>query len=462
MNNKDVSNALSKFIKSSDLNMDIEINEATTNLQCAGKETICFYHITNHENSVQVFKDRFAKSECKNIILTKEIELEGCNVWVVNYKDFLEAQNLIANILYPNNQKLKVMGITGTNGKTTVSFLAMNLANQLGHPSISIGTIGIRSGDNVLEEDILSTTPSYLELRKIINKYQDDYKFIFMEVSSHALSQRRLYDIELSFSGWTSFSQDHLDYHKTTEDYFEAKLKILENSISKDLIVPSSEIELIEKLKSYQVELDIVEPIYNEKIDVGFKANYNQANLAVAKRIVERITNEKISNSELEKLTLPSGRFESIKYGDHLIIVDYAHTPDALENICRTIKEDFSEYHLRVVFGCGGDRDKSKRPLMGKAVASFADSIIVTSDNPRTEDPKSIIDDIIPGIGSNYIREEDRKKAILKAIDTLETRTVVLIAGKGHEEYQDIMGVKSHFSDREIVEDKIRERIFNV
>ena len=451
MNNKEISSLLKPFLKSETISTDTAINQATTNLQLADTDSICFYHITDADNAETLFLERLKSTKCRNLIVSKSVEIENANIWVIDHMNFLKAQEIVANLIYPNNNTLKIAGITGTNGKTTVSFLAMQMATLLNEPSISIGTIGVRSLEKNLENDILSTTPSYLELRKIIHRFQDDYKYIFMEVSSHALAQSRLHKVELDCAAWTSFSQDHLDYHKDYSDYFNAKLKILESSVSKDLIIPSSEIDLKRELIDSGASLDLVEPIYDEEIDIGFRASYNQANLGVAKRLVEKITSKSVDKSILKKLTLPSGRFESISFDEHIVIVDYAHTPDALENICGTIKKDFSEYDLRVVFGCGGDRDRMKRPLMGSAVSRFADSIFVTSDNPRSEDPKSIIDDILPGITTDYKRDEDRRIAIHLSLSDLKRKTVILIAGKGHEEYQDVKGKKCHFSDREEV-----------
>ncbi|CBW25001.1 probable UDP-N-acetylmuramoylalanyl-D-glutamate--2,6-diaminopimelateligase [Halobacteriovorax marinus SJ] len=461
MNKKDITKILSENLLFEKTVTDCSIKQATTNLQLAGEDSLCFYNISDQLDAKEVFIKRLKSSSCKNLVLTKKVDVEGVNIWVVDPSDFLWAQDLIANEIYPDKLKIKLAGITGTNGKTTVSYLAMQLATLLGYPSISIGTIGVRDSKNILEEDILSTTPSYLELRKIIHRYQDDYKFIFMEVSSHALAQNRLNKVRLKSCAWTSFSQDHLDYHKTNEEYFKAKLKILESSDDKNLIVPSSEKSLLALLADNNVSRKIVEPYFDECLEAGFKASYNQANLSVAIALCEVLIGESIDRKLLSKLSLPAGRFEAIKYNEHIVIVDYAHTPDALENICGTIKKDFSSFELRVIFGCGGDRDRSKRPLMGKAVSKYADNIIVTSDNPRTEEPSSIIDDITPGISRDYIRIEDRRLAIEKSLEDLSRPTVVLIAGKGHEEYQDVKGIKHHFSDKEEVM-KIIDRNKNV
>ncbi len=458
MNNLDISNLLKPFLENEIISLSSRIVDATTNLQSASSDSICFYHIADTPGAKKLFLERLKKTKCRNLVLSKTVEIEDANIWVIDHEKFLSAQEEIANHLFPNKNKIKIAGITGTNGKTTVSFLAMQMSSLLGSPAISIGTIGVRSLDRTLEEDILSTTPSYLELRKIIHKYQDTYKYIFMEVSSHALAQKRLSSIELEFSAWTSFSQDHLDYHKNYQDYFNAKLKILDSTKNKEITIPSTEVDLKEKLADAGVIVDLVHPLFDENINIGFRASYNQANLAVAKRLVERITDKKVSENILRKLTLPAGRFESISYGNHIIIIDYAHTPDALENICSTIKTDFFDFNLRVVFGCGGDRDRLKRPLMGQAVSKYADSIIVTSDNPRSEVPGKIIDHIVSGISVEFEREEDRRKAIDLSLSNLTSKTVVLIAGKGHEEYQDVKGEKHHFSDREEVLKFISER----
>jgi UDP-N-acetylmuramoyl-L-alanyl-D-glutamate--2,6-diaminopimelate ligase len=458
MNNEEVTKLLKPYLISCSANLETKISGATTNLQLAKTEDICFYNLNSDKKSLEIFKERLDTSATRNIVTTSNVVIEDSNIWVVEKEKYLSCQRAIANKLYPNENKIKLVGITGTNGKTTCSYLAMQLATECGVSSLSIGTIGVRSVKGIIEKDLLSTTPSYLELRKLIHKFQSDYKAIFIEISSHALAQERLFDIELDFAGWTSFSQDHLDYHKDLEDYFNSKAKILNNTKSKSLLVPRSEESLIKKLSEKKVNIEKIESIYNDDLSVGFKASYNQSNLGLAKALVSKIISREVSQLELSKIKLPDGRFEPIEYKDSIVIVDYAHTPDALENICHTIKKDFKSFSLIVVFGCGGDRDRGKRPLMGKAVSKYADKIIVTSDNPRSEDKMQIINDAIKGISKDYLIEVDRKKALELALDNIEGKSAVLIAGKGHEDYQEIEGVKHNFSDSEIIKELIKGR----
>lgn len=455
MNNAEVTELLKPYLKNHNSIVQSSISGATTNLQLAKENDVCFYNINEDEKSLEIFRDRLKDSSTINIVTTREVKIEGKNIWVVKRKNYLDSQKVISNILYPNKEKIKLVGITGTNGKTTCSFLAMQIATKCGINSLSIGTIGVRSIKGTLEKDLLSTTPSYLELRKLISKYQDSYGAIFIEISSHALAQKRLFDIELDYSGWTSFSQDHLDYHKDLDDYFDSKAKIIESSKFKSILIPSKEIDLTELLNSKALKYELIDPYYSEELSVGFKASYNKSNLGLAKALVEKIINRKVEASELLNIQLPDGRFEPIVYGESIVIVDYAHTPDALENVCQTIKSDFKDYYLIVVFGCGGDRDRGKRSLMGKAVSQYADKIIVTSDNPRSEDTMQIINDAAKGITKDFLTEVDRRKAIELALQNIQGKSVVLVAGKGHEDYQEIEGVKHDFSDSKTIKELI-------
>jgi len=457
MNSEQITKILKPFLQSSTLSFNDEIKQATTNLQLAKCDSVAFYNIPNTKNAEELFNQRLKDSECRNIIVNRKVSVSNCNVWVLNHVDYLKAQKQICDVIYPNVDSLKLVGVTGTNGKTTTSFLAMQISSKMGFPALSIGTIGIRSIDGIVEKDLLSTTPSYLEIRRIISDYQKKYKFLFIEISSHALDQKRLYDIELEFGAWTSFSQDHLDYHKDFDDYFQAKLLIQDALKNKSILVPKSETELIAKFVEQSIDHKVVDLFYHKDLSVGFRAKYNQANLAIAMELVKELTGNDLSNLDLSEILLPDGRFDPITFGEHIIVVDYAHTPDALENICKTIKADFSNYNLVVVFGCGGDRDKGKRALMGEIASRYADSLIVTSDNPRTENSDAIIDDIVSGINISFIREEDRFKAIKSSIVNLKEKSVVLVAGKGHEDYQEINGVKHIFSDSENIKKIIRE-----
>jgi UDP-N-acetylmuramoyl-L-alanyl-D-glutamate--2,6-diaminopimelate ligase len=259
---------------------------------------------------------------------------------------------------------------------------------------------------------------------------------------------------------WTSFSQDHLDYHKTMQEYFEAKLLIEKIFLKegKNLIIPSAEKDLYQNiLKSHaNAKLKIAPTLLSYSIkDLSFfyHSVFNQSNAEVAIALNTALWGEEIVKGlDLKKIPTPLGRFSIIELDEkRMAIVDYAHTPDALVNIGSAIKKSFPDHSLTVVFGCGGNRDKTKRPLMAKAVSGFADKIIVTSDNPRDEAPEDIIMDTINGMTSGYEAVVDRKKAIIHALESMGEKEIVLIAGKGHEEYQEIKGVKHPFSDFNIV-----------
>jgi UDP-N-acetylmuramoyl-L-alanyl-D-glutamate--2,6-diaminopimelate ligase len=359
---------------------------------------------------------------------------------------------------------LKIIGVTGTNGKTTTVNLAMQIASLAGHPAISIGTIGVQDVNGTLVEDIDSTTPSYVEIRKLIHRFQDKYEVCFMEVSSHALAQNRLFDILLDGSAWTSFSQDHLDYHRTMEEYFDAKLLVERKYLKENqsLLIPVLEKELYETIlkRAPNTRIKLAKTLDErglgktlEERPLFYHSTYNQSNVELALQLnADLFGEDAIRNIHLKDIKTPPGRFSIIDLGnENMAIIDYAHTPDALINIGAAIKNAFPAHNLTVVFGCGGNRDKTKRPMMGKAVSEFANKIIVTSDNPRDESPEDIIIDILAGIKVGYEAVVDRKKAIHAALESLGKKEIVLIAGKGHEEYQEIKGVKHPFSDFDIV-----------
>jgi UDP-N-acetylmuramoyl-L-alanyl-D-glutamate--2,6-diaminopimelate ligase len=362
---------------------------------------------------------------------------------------------------------MKLVGVTGTNGKTTTVNLAMQISSMVGRPAISLGTIGIYDSKGAVSHDLDSTTPSYVELRKIIHSFQDTYQACFMEISSHALIQARLFDLLLDECAWTSFSQDHLDYHKTMEEYFAAKILIERKYLKsqRHLLLPAAEKELISKIQkeSPNTRFEIVKTVKERgftKLPLFYHSPYNQSNIELALALNEKLWGESnLAKIQIEKIETPKGRFSIIEISKNkMAIVDYAHTPDALLNIGLAIKNAFKDYSLTVVFGCGGNRDKTKRPLMAKAVSSFADKIMITSDNPRDEAPEDIIVDIIPGVSGSYDAMIDRKKAIEICLEEMNEYEIVLIAGKGHEEYQEIKGVKTPFSDFSVVQNFINEK----
>lgn len=462
MNKTEIINLINNHITSQNklTNLSEKIVGMTTNLQKCKASEIAFYKLSKTEKSVATFIERLKKSNASLIILNSGFEeIKDDNVLFIKEENFLEVQKSLADKIYPNKGTLKLVGITGTNGKTTTVNLAMQISTKLGHKALSLGTIGLFDVQGPVREDTESTTPSYVELRKIIFDYQDKYEAIFMEVSSHALVQKRLFDLSLDQAAWTSFSQDHLDYHHTMEEYFEAKLLIATEYLKDTgkLLLPYAEQEMNSKIKAKLTssKLEIVKTLSEKKIEnypLFYHSSYNQSNAELALALNEKLWNVNLDGFDLNQITTPKGRFSVIEIGETaMAIIDYAHTPDALTNIGNAIKNAFPQHKIIVCFGCGGNRDKTKRPLMGKAVSGFADRIMVTSDNPRDEAPEDIIVDIIPGISKEYEALVDRKQAIITCLDDMEEGEILLIAGKGHEEYQEIKGIKYPFSDFDIV-----------
>lgn len=463
MNKNEILQILSSDIVSQNkmTDLDISLKNITTNLQNAENGDIVFYKISLDEKSIDNFAKRLNGKKPGLLILNHGAEfIKDENCLFIDANRFLNVQKKILDLLFPNKNIMKIIGVTGTNGKTTTVNLAMQISHHCGHPAISVGTIGVQDHKGSLVDDLESTTPPYVEFRKLINKFQDRYEACFVEVSSHALVQSRLHDIMLDGCAWTSFSQDHLDYHKTMQEYFEAKLLIEKKFLKegKCLLVPMAEKELYQNILKVHVNarVKIAPSLSNYGIkDLPFfyHSAFNQSNVEVAIALNTGLWGDEIVKGlDIKKIPTPLGRFSIIELDEkRIVIVDYAHTPDALVNIGSAIKKSFPKHSLTVVFGCGGNRDKTKRPLMAKAVSGFADKIIVTSDNPRDEAPEDIIIDTINGMTAGYEAVVDRKKAIIYALESMEEQEIVLIAGKGHEEYQEIKGVKHPFSDFNIV-----------
>ena len=391
---------------------------------------------------------------------------------------------MAANYYGHPEQKLTIVGVTGTNGKTTTSTLVRSILEHNGKPCGLIGTIEYRIGDKVYPAT--HTTPESLELQQMFSAMvAAGCSAVSMEVSSHALDQNRVDDIPFTVAIFTNLTQDHLDYHGTMERYFLAKKKLF------DMLDPSAtaivniddpygerivgncrakiirfsfkqESDLTARLLEFNLKGTSIEIRYSGSsfvIRTPLVGKFNAYNVvaAVSAGIALGLSPEEIQKG-IETVENVRGRFERIQSPSGCtVIIDYAHTPDALEKCLRAIRDVMPQQangKIITVFGAGGDRDKSKRPLMGKVAAELSDQIIITSDNPRSEDPEAIIDDIERGIlpTAHVIREVDRRKAIEEALALAKKNDVVLIAGKGHEDYQIIGKERKHFSDREVVE----------
>jgi UDP-N-acetylmuramoyl-L-alanyl-D-glutamate--2,6-diaminopimelate ligase len=317
----------------------------------------------------------------------------------------------------------------------------------------------VRKNGKTLEEFGL-TTPGQIQLREILYRYGKNCDFAVMEVSSHALDQERVRGLQFESAAWTSFTQDHLDYHKTMDSYFAAKEKLIQYvKTNGHLYVPATQTGLTQRLKHHKnIRTDNhLSSVLESTLPPFFRSHFNRDNLNCAIDLISEIGVD-VKNLKFANLVPPPGRFYIREWNNRMAVVDFAHTPDALENILKSIKESFLNKKVTVVFGCGGDRDKTKRPQMGAVARKYADKIILTSDNPRTENPEQIIQDILVGIKdrSNVFYVTDRPSAVKKALEELANDEVLLLAGKGHEDYIIKGTEKIHYSDIEELDNFVR------
>ena len=345
---------------------------------------------------------------------------------------------------YKQIKDIILIGVTGTNGKTSTSYLIYQALNLAGIKCSYIGTIGF-----YLENDIKklnNTTPDICDLYEmIIESINCGCKAVVMEVSSHALKLGRVNTLKFDYAILTNITEDHLDFHKTYKDYYKTKM-----SIFKKLKKKGTKISDI-KIENYDINKDYFK--YNNKIyNTKIKGEYNIKNIIPSIIILDKMNID--SRKIIPQLCLPPGRMQIIKFKNNSIIIDYAHTPDAMEKIISTVKI-MNHNRIITIFGCGGNREKEKRPKMGEIASLLSDYVILTNDNPRDENPKEIIREIKQNMNNNYKIIYDRKKAIQEGIKMLKENDVLLILGKGHEEYQIIDNKKIFFSDLYTVYDII-------
>jgi UDP-N-acetylmuramoyl-L-alanyl-D-glutamate--2,6-diaminopimelate ligase len=423
----------------------IHLSDIHWRTQDSTKDSILFYKINQDTNSQNLFAERIDKAQYGWLIINVDHPSRPMNSSVVSENNWPEIQKQILDILYPA-PPIKMIALTGTNGKTTTTDLVLQIGTLSGKKGISIGTLGVREYNKTIF-DFGLTSPSLIDLRKFLNRYGQNKDFCVLEASSHALVQRRLYGMKFDMAGWLSFSQDHLDYHKTMEEYFAAKALLFDYlTETAKVFVPVQQSDLYDKISRVTKKVQKTKPI-EKKLPPFFCIGFNRNNLEVAVDIIESTFNIKVADV-FDKILPPDGRFFIKPYRSNFIVVDFAHTPDALDNICQGIRISFPNHKLKVLFGCGGDRDRTKRPLMGKIAQAWASEIYVTSDNPRSEDPARIIDDILSGITSKNVHKIiERPKAVEFAFNELKENEILLLAGKGHEDYILINGVKYSYSD---------------
>lgn len=374
-------------------------------------------------------------------------------------------------------KNIKLIGITGTNGKTTVTYLIKAILEAAGKKVGLIGTNQNMIGETVLPTE--RTTPESFELYQIFRQMADaGAEYVVMEVSSHALELHRVGGCEFAVAAFTNLTQDHLDFHGTMENYFAAKRKLFdlcENAVvniddaygariaqecrcnlltyaaGKTASLQASNIEVTAKGVTYGLEYE--GQMYGARVGIPGKFSVYNSLAALGCALALGFDIE-LCLDALGKAHGVKGRAEVVPTNtDYTVLIDYAHTPDGLENIISTVNA-FKTARVITVFGCGGDRDRTKRPLMGAAAGRLSDFLVVTSDNPRTEDPEKIIDDIMPGVLESacpYVRIENRREAIAYALSHAQPDDVIILAGKGHETYQILKDGTIHFDEREVV-----------
>ncbi|WP_242475486.1 Mur ligase family protein [Thiohalocapsa halophila] len=360
----------------------------------------------------------------------------------------------------------RIAAVTGTNGKTTTVKYLEALLGAAGERVLSVGTLGLAL--NGVDQGVTGfTSPPLVELRRLLAAYQECADVLVTEASSHALHQGRLAGLRFDAAGWTNFTVDHLDYHGTEDGYFAAKAGIVDH-LPAGLPLLTTSAAVAERLRQERpgAPVELLTPAAADAGMLGERAflalGYNRANYALALALAARIlapTGRQLPAAPWRALQGVDGRFETFVCGNRTLVVDFAHTPDALENVLTAIRHAFARARVTTLFGCGGDRDRGKRPLMGAAVCRHADHAIVTSDNPRFEDPRRIIDETLEGMGGCAAAPDvvlDRAEAIRHLFDRLDAAPahepqVALIAGKGHERSIDRHGTKTYFSDQDEV-----------
>ncbi len=412
------------------------------------------------------------------ILCNRLPEILNPKVTYIQVDNSAKAMGIAASNFYGNpSKKLSLVGVTGTNGKTSIATLQFNLFRKLGYKCGLLSTV-----QNQIEDEVIPsthTTPDSVKINELLGRMQKEAcVYVFMEVSSHAVAMERIAGLTFAGGIFTNITQDHLDFHGTFENYIKAK-KGFFDQLPKNAFALTNSDDRNGKVmlqntaaKMYSYSLKNLGNFKGKVLDCGlfglqmdingqevwFKliGKFNAYNLlAVYGSAVLLGENPEQVLEVLSELTPPPGRFEQVVSNQNIVgIVDYAHTPDALENVLETIK-DLSEGNQKIitVVGCGGNRDKGKRPLMAKIACKLSDVIILTSDNPRNEDPEAILEDMLAGVPISSRRKvtkiTDRREAIKTAVALAKSHDIVLVAGKGHETYQDISGIKSHFDDKE-------------
>ena len=440
---------------------------------------ICGARFDAHE-----FAPQAVENGCVALIVERWLDLAVPQILVSNGRG---AMARIAAAFYGwPSRGMRMMGITGTKGKTTTSYMLKSITEAAGLKCGLIGTTGNMIGNRRIESHL--TTPDPIELQRTLRQMADEgVEAVSMEVSAHAIDMLRLDGMEFEVGCYTNLSQDHLDWFHTMNAYFETKKRFFTSGmvrnaalnadevssakIQKDLTIPrltygicvdadlfARDIEISEDGVSFEMRLHQADSLRVALKMTGMFNVYN-ALAAASCAMIMGFSPESIRTG-LENITSVPGRIEMLPTGTaYKVILDYSHSPDALKNILETVRE-FTRGRLIALYGCGGDRDQGKRPIMGEIGGQLADLCILTSDNPRSEDPMSILQSIEEGIkptGKPYVVIENRRDAIRYALTTAEPGDVIVLAGKGHETYQEIKGVRHPFDEKIVVQELLQE-----
>lgn len=462
-------------------NTDVEISSICFDSRFA-KDGCLFIAIKGTKLDGHEFINSVIQSGAKAIIYQEDIVIKNDNISYVKVKDSGAALGQIASNFYNNpSSNLKLIGITGTNGKTTFVTLSYNLFRKLGYKCGLLSTV-----KNLIEEEEIPashTTPDAIQLNELLGKMvQTGVQYCFMEVSSHAIAQNRIAGLEFSGGVFSNITHDHLDYHKTFTEYLKVKKSFFDNLPSSAFALSNVDdkngniilqnTKAIKKTYALKSPADfkakIIENLF-EGLQLSFDGNdvwcrlvgeFNAYNL-LAVYACALILNQQRKDvlTHLSNLEAAEGRFDYLKSpGGVIAIVDYAHTPDALSNVLNTITDiRQNKEKIITIVGCGGDRDRTKRPIMADIACQYSDKVILTSDNPRSEDPETILNEMYSGVKKQYEKNviiiTDRKQAIKTAISLAKNGDIILVAGKGHEKYQEIKGIKHPFDDKVILKD---------
>jgi len=449
-----------------------------------------FICISGFKTDGHKFIPQAVKNGAAAIVVEKEVATPT-DLTVLRVPDTRLALALLANAYYDYpSRKMRLIGVTGTNGKTSVTYLIRSILRKAGQKVGLLGTIA-----NLIDAQKLPaehTTPESLDLQRLLHQMVEQrVDSVVMEVSSHALELKRVAATEYDVAVFTNLTQDHLDFHLSLEAYLQAKAKLFKSlgpgskdkpkyavlnfdDPSSKIIAGQTKVPIISygvtpgvayRARDIELHLNgtsfVIEcPSGSFPIHLKLGGEFNVYNALAAFAVgKEEGINSNLIIEALEEMTGVPGRFEQVDCGqDFAVVVDYAHTPDGLENLLKTARA-VTKGRVLTVFGCGGDRDRTKRPIMGKIASELSDYCIVTSDNPRTEDPRAIISDIEPGLTNDaYEIIVDRREAISRAIELAQSGDIVVIAGKGHEDYQIIGDKVIDFDDRKVARDVLRKR----